>query len=104
MAERVLVPAARHLAEHPGAGLLAGGSCWRSSRIFPHNNVGLELACVLMIFTGQAWNMTFSFYHSRAVGADGSREVATVYRFSWWQRFKLGRAALSPPSGWSGTA
>src|SRR5262249_20785983 len=36
----------------------------------------------------QAWNMTFSFYHSlRAVPLD-QREVATVYRFTWWQRFK----------------
>ena len=32
--------------------------------LFPHSNVGLELACVLMIFTGQVWNMTFSFYGS----------------------------------------
>jgi NitT/TauT family transport system permease protein len=41
-----------------------------------------------MIFTGQAWNMTFSFYHSlRTIPLD-QREVATVYRFSNWQRFK----------------
>ena len=41
-----------------------------------------------MIFTGQAWNMTFSFYRSvKSVPID-QREVATVYRFSWWQRFK----------------
>ncbi len=38
-----------------------------------------------MIFTGQAWNMTFSFYHSlRAVPAE-QREVAALYRFSWWR-------------------
>ncbi|HND56109.1 MAG TPA: ABC transporter permease subunit, partial [Pirellulaceae bacterium] len=55
---------------------------------FPRNNVGLELAAVLMIFTGQAWNMTFSFYHSiRAVPPD-MREAADVYRFNWWQRLK----------------
>src|SRR5256712_12904383 len=41
-----------------------------------------------MIFTGQAWNMTFSFVHSlRSVPAD-LREAATVYRFSWWQRLR----------------
>jgi NitT/TauT family transport system permease protein len=41
-----------------------------------------------MIFMGQAWNMTFSFYHSlRALPLD-QREAATVYRFSWWQRFR----------------
>src|SRR5262249_27713899 len=40
------------------------------------------------IFTAQAWNMTFSFYHSvRSVPLD-QREAATIYRFSWWQRFR----------------
>jgi hypothetical protein len=29
---------------------------------FPHSNIGLELASILLIFTSQAWNMTFSFY------------------------------------------
>ena len=32
--------------------------------LFPSSNLGLELAAVLMIFTGQAWNMVFSFYSS----------------------------------------
>ena len=72
--------------------------------LFPHSNVGLELAAVLMIFTGQAWNMTFSFYHSLQVGAPGPRRrPATIYRFNWWQRFR-GSSCPSPPSGWSGTA
>src|SRR5207248_3011656 len=56
--------------------------------LFPHYNIGLELVAILTIFTGQAWNMTFSFYHSvRSVPAD-MREVATVFRYSWWQRFQ----------------
>ncbi len=56
--------------------------------LFPHSNIGLELAAVIMIFTGQAWNMTFSYYHSlRSVPLD-MREVATVYRFTWWQRLR----------------
>src|SRR5262249_12901185 len=43
---------------------------------------------IVAIFTGQAWNMTFSFYQSvRALPADMG-EAATVYRFGWWQRFK----------------
>ena len=56
--------------------------------LFPHSNVGLELACVVMIFTGQVWNMTFSFYGSlRAIPAE-LREAARVYRFGWWKRFR----------------
>src|SRR5207237_556394 len=55
---------------------------------FPTSDFGLELAAVLMLFTGQAWNMTFSFYHSlRSVPPD-LREAATVYRFDWWQRLR----------------
>ena len=42
-----------------------------------------------MIFTGQAWNMTFSFYHSlRSVPRDLQRGRRRLYRFSWWQRFR----------------
>ncbi len=55
---------------------------------FPRSNVGIELAAIIAIFTGQAWNMTFSLYHSlKSVPAD-LQEVGTIYRFNWWQRFK----------------
>jgi NitT/TauT family transport system permease protein len=51
-------------------------------------NVGLEIAAIVAIFTGQAWNMTFSFYQSvRSVPAD-MQEAATVYRFNWSERFR----------------
>jgi ABC-type anion transport system duplicated permease subunit len=54
---------------------------------FPHSNVGLELASIILIFTSQAWNMTFSFYHSaRTLPAD-LKEVATISRLRPWQRF-----------------
>src|SRR5439155_7113377 len=56
--------------------------------LFPHNNIGLKLAAVIMMFTGQAWNMTFSYYHSLRSVPDDLREVGAVYRFSWWQRLK----------------
>jgi NitT/TauT family transport system permease protein len=50
--------------------------------------VGLEIAAIVAIFTGQAWNMTFSFYQSvRSVPSD-MHEAATVYRFSWWERYR----------------
>ena len=54
---------------------------------FPHSNVGLELASVILIFTSQAWNITFSFYHSvRTLPAD-LKEVTTIARLRPWQRF-----------------
>lgn len=87
VAERFLIPLLDILQSIPVLGFMPG-VVLALVALFPGSNVGLELAAVLMIFTGQAWNMTFSFYHSlRAVPLD-LREAATVYRFSWWQRFK----------------
>jgi NitT/TauT family transport system permease protein len=54
--------------------------------VFPHSNTGLELAAVLMIFTGQVWNMTFSFYNSLRGIPTQLREAAVVCRLNWWQR------------------
>lgn len=54
---------------------------------FPHANLGLELASVLLIFTSQVWNMTFSFYHSvRTLPAD-LKEFSAIARLRPWQRF-----------------
>jgi NitT/TauT family transport system permease protein len=87
VAERVLLPLLDILQSIPVLGFMPG-LILALVALFPHSNTGLELAAVIMIFTGQAWNMTFSFYHSlRSVPLD-MREAATVYRFSWWQRFK----------------
>lgn len=87
IAARVLIPLLDILQSLPVLTFLPG-LLLTLGAAFPHNNIGLELASILMIFTGQAWNMTFSFYHSvRSVPAD-QQEAATVYRFSWWQRFK----------------
>lgn len=85
LAERVLIPLLDILQSIPVLGFMPG-LVLALVAAFPHSNVGLELAAVVMIFTGQAWNMTFSFYHSlRSVPVE-MREAATVYRFTWWQR------------------
>lgn len=87
VAERVLVPLLDILQSIPVLGFMPG-LILALVALFPHSNIGLELAAVIMIFTGQAWNMTFSYYHSlRSVPVD-LREVGSVYRFSWWQRLK----------------
>jgi NitT/TauT family transport system permease protein len=86
-AERVLVPILDILQSIPVLGFLPAFVA-ALANIVPGTNVGLELAAILMIFTGQAWNMTFSFYHSLKSIPTDQREVATVYRFNWWQRFK----------------
>jgi NitT/TauT family transport system permease protein len=55
--------------------------------LFPGRQLGVELGAILLIFTGQVWNMAFSFYASQKSIPNEMREAATIYRFSWWQRF-----------------
>jgi len=87
LAERVLVPLLDILQSIPVLGFMPG-LILALVALFPHSNTGLELAAVIMIFTGQAWNMTFSYYHSLRSVPDDLSEVGAVYRFSWWQRLK----------------
>ena len=47
-----------------------------------------ELAAIVLIFTSQAWNMTFSFYQSMSTIPNEMREAAAVFRFDPWLRFK----------------
>ncbi len=87
LAGRVLVPLLDVLQSIPVLGFMPG-LVLALVAAFPHSNVGLELAAVLMIFTGQAWNMTFSFYYSlRSLPADLG-EAATMYRLDWWRRLR----------------
>src|SRR6202000_692556 len=55
--------------------------------LIPGRQLGIELGSILLIFTGQVWNMTFSFYSSLKSIPREMREVAEIYRWSWWQRF-----------------
>jgi len=85
-ARRFLIPALDVLQSIPVLGFLPGlalSLAW----LFPHSNTGLELACVLAIFTGQVWNMTFSYHDSlRAIPAE-FRLLGKLYGFNWWHRF-----------------
>ncbi|HWP24426.1 MAG TPA: ABC transporter permease subunit [Candidatus Binatia bacterium] len=47
-----------------------------------------ECAAIVLIFTSQAWNMTFSFYQSMTTIPTEMREAAAVFRFHPWLRFK----------------
>ena len=65
---------------------------------FPHSNVGLELASIILIFTSQAWNMTFSFYHSARTLPTDLREFSAIARIRPWRRFLV----LEAPTGMIG--
>lgn len=87
VAGKVLIPLLDILQSVPVLGFMPG-LILALVALFPSTNIGLELAAVIMIFTGQAWNMTFSFYHSlKSIPADLS-ETSTIYSFNWRQRFR----------------
>jgi NitT/TauT family transport system permease protein len=87
LAERVLIPLLDILQSIPVLGFMPG-VVLALVAVFPTSNAGLELAAVVMIFTGQAWNMTFSFYQSiRSVPASLS-EVGTLYGFGALRRLR----------------
>ncbi|NMM62639.1 ABC transporter permease subunit [Clostridium sp. P21] len=56
--------------------------------LFPSHNIGLELSCIVLIFTGQAWNMTFSFYNSIKILPKDLKEASGVFGLNKWQNFK----------------
>lgn len=86
-AERVMLPLLDILQAIPVLSFLPG-AVLALIALFPHSQVGLELACILMIFTGQAWNMTFSFHGSLKSIPSPLREVARLNRYTKWQTFK----------------
>lgn len=87
-AEKVMIPALDVLQAIPVLGFLPGLVIAMIS-IFPTRELGLELACIVMIFTAQVWNMTFSFHGSLRGIPSPLREVAAIQRLNGWQIFRL---------------
>ncbi len=54
--------------------------------LFPKRQLGVELGAILLIFTGEVWNMAFSFYSSLKSIPRELNEAAAIYGFSRWQR------------------
>jgi len=55
--------------------------------LLPTRQLGVELGAILLIFTGQVWNMAFSFYSSIRSIPRELREASQIYGFTAWQRF-----------------
>jgi len=85
-AERFMIPLLDVLQSIPVLSFLPGVMLAMVA-LFPGRQLGVELGAILLIFTGQVWNMVFSFYASLKSIPKDMREAATIYRFSWWQRF-----------------
>jgi NitT/TauT family transport system permease protein len=85
-AEIVLVPLLDILQSIPVLSFLPGVMLAMVA-IFPHSQLGIELGSIILIFTGQVWNIAFSFYSSLKTIPRELREAAIIYRFGRWQRF-----------------
>ncbi len=58
------------------------------SAVLPEG-IATELAAIILIFTSQAWNMTYSFYQSVTTVPQEMREAAAIFRLSPWLRFRV---------------
>ena len=85
-ARLVLVPVLDILQSVPVLGFLAITITFFIA-LFPGSVLGLECASIFAIFTSQAWNMTFSMYHSLITQPKELDEAARMFRLTKWERF-----------------
>jgi NitT/TauT family transport system permease protein len=85
-AELVLIPLLDILQSIPVLSFLPGVMLAMVA-LFPHSQLGIELGSIILIFTGQVWNIAFSFYSSLKGIPRELREAAIIYRFGRWQKF-----------------
>lgn len=57
------------------------------STILPQK-LALELSAIVLIFTSQAWNLTFAWYQSLTTIPVDLTEAASIFRLNFWLRFK----------------
>jgi NitT/TauT family transport system permease protein len=85
-AERLMIPLLDTLQSIPVLSFLPGVMVAMVT-LFPNHQLGVELGSILLIFTGQVWNMAFSVYSSMKNIPREMLEAAQVYRLSGWQKF-----------------
>lgn len=85
-AEIILVPLLDILQSIPVLSFLPGVMLAMVA-LFPHSQLGIELGSIILIFTGQVWNIAFSFYSSLKTIPRELREAAIIYRFGRLQKF-----------------
>ncbi len=85
-AERILIPLLDTLQSIPVLSFLPPVMAAMVA-LFPTRQFGVELGSILLIFTGQVWNMAFSVYSSTKNIPHELMEAAAVFRLNWWQRF-----------------
>ncbi|CRK81528.1 ABC transporter permease [Neobacillus massiliamazoniensis] len=85
-AEKFMIPAIDILQSVPVLGFLSA-TVLAFMSLFPGSLLGVECASIFAIFTGQVWNMTFSFYHSLKTIPRELDEATKMNRLGSWNRF-----------------
>jgi len=85
-AEKLMIPLLDVLQSIPVLSFLPGVMLAMIA-LFPGRQIGVELGSILLIFTGQVWNMAFSFYSSLKSIPRELREASRIYGYSKWHRF-----------------
>lgn len=84
--EKIMIPILDILQSIPVLSFLPGVVLAMIS-LLPGQRIGIEIACIILIFTGQVWNMTYSFYHSVNTIPKEMHEVIRLYKFNKFSKF-----------------
>jgi NitT/TauT family transport system permease protein len=96
-AEMVIIPLIDVLQSVPVLGFLSF-TVTGFMALFPGQVLGVEFAAIFAIFTSQAWNMVFSFYHSTRTVPRDLRDLSDSMRLGSWRRFWTLEAPFAAPS------
>jgi NitT/TauT family transport system permease protein len=86
LAERILMPLLDILQSVPILSFLPVVLLGLSA-VLPQG-VAAELASIVLIFTSQAWNITFAWYQSLTTMPKELREASSIFRLNSWLHFK----------------
>lgn len=86
MHEKVMIPLLDVLQSIPVLSFLPG-VVLAIIAVFPNKRFGIELAAILLIFTGQVWNMAFSYFNSINTIPRELIEVTKVFRHNRFTKF-----------------
>ena len=59
-----------------------------SLNVILREGIAAEVASIILIFTSQAWNLTFSWYQSLTTIPKELREASDIFRLNGWLRFR----------------
>lgn len=92
--ERVMIPLLDVLQSLPVVSFMPG-FVLSLTMLFPDSRWGLELSCILLIFTGQVWNLVFAYYESQTTVPGELKDVTRILKMTPTQKFLI----LDLPNG-----